>query len=310
MNGLLYAVIMGLVFGTVPRAMPIFLASMGETVDQASGVFNLGVEGIMLMGAITGFVVDFYTRNVLLSFLAAIAVGVGMSFIHAYVSISMAGDQTISGTALWFIGWGLSGVIYARLFGLATTPPSISLIPHVYVPNLTRIPIVGKLIFGEDPLFYVGLLVLVVFQYLLFHTQFGLNLRAVGEDPRVAEIMGIDSYRYRYIAVLTGGALAGLGGAYLTLALVGSFYFNMTAGMGFIAVALVYFGKWNPWRVSVGSFVFGVIYALYVTLESVFPSVPYQFFAIWPYLATMIAIFIVGARAHMPSSLAMPYIKE
>ncbi len=307
---LLYTIIAVVIIGMVPRAVPIFTSALGETVDQASGVLNLGVEGIMLMGAIIALEYDYFYHNIIFAFIVAGFVGVLFAAVHGIVSILLHGDQVISGTAIWFIGWGISGVIYASTFGLYSTPPSVAVLPTVYIPYLTSLPIIGKLFFGEDPFVYVMVVMLIAVQYIMFHTKFGLNLRTVGENPHVAETMGVNPVLYRFIAVLFGGFMAGLGGAYLILGIVGSFYFDMTAGMGFIAVALVYFGKWNPWRVLVGSLIFGAVYVLYLTLESVFPNISYNFFSMWPYLATLILIFAVGARSHAPSSLTMPYIRE
>ncbi|MDG6927681.1 MAG: ABC transporter permease [Nitrososphaerota archaeon] len=309
-SALLYTIIAAVIIGMVPRAMPIFTSALGETVDQASGVLNLGVEGIMLMGAIIALEVDFFTHDIVLAFIVAGVVGMMFAAVHGIVSILLHGDQVISGTAIWFIGWGISGVMYASTFGLYSVPPSVAVLPTLYIPYLTSIPIIGKLFFGEDPVVYIMVVILVVVQYVMFHTKFGLNLRTAGEDPRVAEIMGVNPVLYRFIAVLFGGFMAGIGGAYLIIGIVGSFYFDMTAGMGFIAVALVYFGKWTPWRVLVGSLIFGAVYILYLALESVFPSVSSNFFAMWPYLATLVLIFAVGAKSHAPSSLALPYLRE
>jgi len=165
------------------------------------------------------------------------------------------------------------------------------------------------LIFGENPIFYLTLLLIGGVQYFLYRTKPGLNLRTVGENPRVADVMGVNPTWYRYGAVLFGGFFAGIGGAYLTLVIVGSFDYDITAGIGFVAVALVLFGKWRPWRVFIGALVFGAIYVLYLTLESALPSFPYQFLEMWPYLATLAFIVVVGKRANPPAALGRPYDK-
>jgi simple sugar transport system permease protein len=309
-SALIISIITTVLIGMIPRAMPIFAAAIGETVDQAAGTLNLGVEGIMLMGAIIGFVVDYYTHNLVLAFLTAGLIGIAFSAIHGIVSITMKLDQVVSGTALWFIGWGLSGVIYASFFGISSIPPTVLTLKPVYIPYLSSIPFFGKFIFGEDPLVYILIVLLIVVQYFLFHTKQGLNLRTVGNDPRVAEVMGVNPILYRYAALLFGGFMAGIAGAYLTLAIVGSFYFDMTAGMGFIAVALVYFGKWNPWRVFAGTLIFGAVYVLYFMMESIYPVIPYEFYQMLPYLVTLVMILIIGAKARAPAALTLPYIKE
>lgn len=310
MNVTIATLITSIIIGMIPRAMPILAGSIGETVGENAGILNLGVEGIMLMGAITGFVVDYTTGSLILAFASALVAGLVISSVHALASIKFNADQVISGTAIWFIGWGLSGVIYVSMFGNLAVPPAVAVAPHVYLPVLTDLPIVGPLLFGEDPFFYLLIAILIGVHYFLFHTKQGLNLRAVGENPAVAEIMGVNVTRYRFASVLFGGLMAGFGGAYLVLSLVGSFYFDITAGIGFIAVALVYFGKWKTPRVVLGSLIFGAVYVLYYSLESVFPSVPYEFFAMWPYIATLLIIILVGSKARAPYSLAKPYSKE
>jgi simple sugar transport system permease protein len=293
----------------LPRALPIIAASTGELVDQSAGILNLGVEGIMLIGTIVGFFTDFFTGNLFLSFLFAGVAGILLSLLHAIAAISLRADQVVSGTAIWFIGWGISGVIYRALFGNYLVPPTIGTLPHLQIPFLTSIPVIGPLVFGEDPVAYFILLMIIVTHYFLFHTQTGLNLRTVGEDPRTAEEMGVNPIRYRYAAVMFGGFMAGIGGAYLTIAVTGTFYYDLTAGLGFIAVALIYFGKWKPLRTFVGCLVFGAVYVLFLTIQTYFQRIPYQLFAMWPYLAIIIILAGVAAKSGGPSSLARPYEK-
>ena len=167
--------------GMVPRAMPLISAATGELVDQSAGILNLGVEGLMLIGAVVGFFADFYTGNVALAFFLAGLAGSLISMLHAFASVSLKADQVVSGTALWFIGWGLSGVIYRALFGKYLVPPTISPLPHLNIPYLTSVPVIGPIIFGQDAVAYFIIAGLIATHYCLFHTQVGLNLRAVGE---------------------------------------------------------------------------------------------------------------------------------
>lgn len=303
-------IIFSIVIGMIPRAMPVLSAAIGETVCESAGILNIGLEGMMLLGAIIGFAVDYYTGSLLLGFLAAGLAGSILSSFHALASIKINADQVVSGTAIWFVGWGLSSVIFGSLFGKLQVPPAITVTPHIFVPYLTNLPLVGPLLFGEDPFFYIVIATLIGVDYFLYHTKPGLNLRSVGENPAVAEIMGVNITLYRLGAVLFGGFMAGFGGAYLALSVVGSFYYGLTAGAGFVAVGLVFFAKWKPFRVLIGCLVFGAVYVLYFTLESVFPSVPYEFFAMWPYIAVLLVIMLVGARARAPDSLSKPYLKE
>ena len=294
----------------LPRALPIIAAATGELVDQSAGILNLGVEGIMLIGTIVGFFTDFYTGSLLLAFLFAGVAGTLLALLHAVASISLRADQVVSGTAIWFIGWGLSGVAYRALFGNYLVPPTIAALPHLQLPVLTSIPIIGPILFGQDPAAYFILLMIVLTHYFLFHTQTGLNLRTVGEDPRTAEEMGVNPIRYRYAATMFGGFMAGIGGAYLTIAVTGTFYYDLTAGLGFIAVALIYFGKWKPLRTLVGCLVYGAVYVLFLTIQTHFLMIPYQFFAMWPYLAIVVILAAVAAKSGGPASLAKPYEKS
>lgn len=295
--------------GMVPRAMPLISAATGELVDQSAGILNLGVEGLMLIGTIVGFFVDFYTGNVALAFFVAGLAGLLFSVLHAFASVSLKADQVVSGTALWFIGWGLSGVIYRALFGKYRVPPTISPLPHLNIPFLSTVPVIGPIIFGQDPVAYFILAALITTHYFVFHTQAGLNLRAVGEDPRTAEEMGVNPKLYRYAATMFGGFMAGIGGAYLAIAITGTFYYNLTAGLGFIAVALIYFGKWKPFRTLLGCLIYGAVYVLFLAIQTHFQSIPYQFFAMWPYLAILVIIAAVASRSRAPSALAKPYEK-
>lgn len=303
-------VITSVLGGMIPRAMPVLLAATGENVDEIGGILNLGVEGMMLMGAIVGFLAAIATGSILIGFLAAGAVGMLFSFFHAFASITLKADQVVSGTAIWFIGWGLSGVLYVAAFGFSASPVRLNTLPSISIPYLSNLPIVGQVIFGESPVFYLTLVLLFGIQYFLYHTRPGLNLRTVGQNPRVADVMGVNPTLYMYAGTLFGGLLAGIGGAYLTLVIVGSFNYDMTAGIGFVAVALVLFGKWRPWRVFIGALMFGAVYVLYLTLESVLPSFPYQFLEMWPYLAALGFIVVVGKRANPPAALGRPYYKE
>jgi len=306
---LIISMIILVLMGMVPRALPIIAAATGELVDQNAGTLNLGVEGMMLLGTVVGFFTDFFTKSLLLAFLVAGLAGLLLSLLHAVAAISLRADQVVSGTAIWFIGWGLSGVIYRALFGSYLIPPTLSALPHLQLPILTSIPIVGPIIFGEDPVAYFILFMVVVVHYFLFHTQTGLNLRTVGEDPRTAEEMGVNPKRYRYGATMFGGFMAGIGGAYLTIGVTGTFYYDLTAGLGFIAVALIYFGKWKPFRTLLGSLIFGAVYVIFLVIQTSFQSIPYQFFAMWPYLAIVAILAGVAAKSGGPAGLAKPYEK-
>ncbi len=304
------SIIVLVLVGMVPRALPAIAAATGELVDQSAGTLNLGVEGMMLVGTAVGFFTAFYTNSLLLAFLFAGLAGLLLSLLHAVAAISLRADQVVSGTAIWFIGWGLSGVIYRALFGSYLIPPTISALPHLQLPILTSIPIIGTVVFGEDPVAYFIIFMVIIVHYFLFHTQAGLNLRTVGEDPRTAEEMGVNPKRYRFAATMFGGFMAGIGGAYLAIAVTGTFYYDLTAGVGFIAVALIYFGKWKPFQTLLGCLIFGAVSVIFLTIQTHFQNVPYQFFAMWPYLAILVILAGVAAKSGGPAGLGKPYEKR
>ncbi len=294
----------------VRAGTPILLATLGEVYAERSGVLNLGVEGMMIMGAVAGFVTAYLTGNVLLGFLAAVLAGVSIAFIHAFVSVTLRGNQVISGLALTMLGLGLSALIGRSYVG-AKLPFSIL---TVKIPVLSKIPVIGPSLFNQDLVVYFSYILVAILWWLLYHTKLGISIRAVGEDPSAADSAGVNVYAIRYACTLLGGALAGLGGAYLSLVYTPSWIENMTAGKGWIAIALVIFAMWDPIRAMVGSYLFGGLEALQYYLQLTYGWDPCLLGTI-PYVATIIALLFgvsetLRKRVGAPSALGKPYFRE
>ncbi|RZN62518.1 MAG: ABC transporter permease [Thermoproteota archaeon] len=286
---------------------PLLYSTLGEIYAERSGVMNLGVEGMMIMGAVTAFIVGKITGNLLLAVLTAILVGIALSLIHAFVSITMRGNQTVSGLALTMFGLGLSSVIGIKYVG----SPGISFNP-IRIPFFSQIPLLGPL-FRMDALFYLSIILAVVMWYILFRTKIGIRIRACGENPAVADALGVNVSLIRYACTAIGGGLAGLGGAYLTT-VSAPFWGDVmtTAGRGWIAIALVIFSFWSPLRAIVGAYLFGGIEAIQFNLQAY--GIPTDILGMMPYIATIVVMIFsmsgMKRRFGAPAALGVPFVRE
>lgn len=302
------------VFASAIRlATPYIFAALGETFAQRSGVLNLGVDGMMLMGAFTGFyavhvaqVNATMSEPVSLLFGVAVALIVGglMGLAMAFVSVTLKAKQGISGIGVYLFGLGLSELLFQQWVG---TPKSVSGFPRINFPVLTELPIVGEIFFHHNLLVYVAFALVPISAYILNNTTFGLMIRAVGQNPEAADAMGVSVTRVRYATTTIGGVLAGLAGASLSIALINLFQQNLTAGQGFIAVALVYFGGWRPWTVAAGAMLFSFVNALQLQIKVIGADIPSEFAVMAPYVITIIALVFATKRHEQPTALTKPY---
>ena len=283
-------------------ATPLLLAALGETVSERGGVINLGIEGAMLAGAL-GAALGATAGGPWAGVLAAIAGGLLVSAAFAAIAIGADADQIITGTAMTLASIGLTGAIYRSAYGTAGVGLSLPTLPVVVVPGLSDIPVVGPAFFQQSALTYIAYLLVPVLWWSLFRTRFGLTLRASGESAEHARAAGVRVTRVRVIGVLIGGALAGLAGASLVLAQVGTFAEKMTAGRGFIAIAIVVLGSWHPGRVFGAALFFGAAMALQFLLQSFLLGVPYQVFLLLPYLLTLLVLAGVVGKVKAPADL-------
>lgn len=296
----------GLIASALRLGTPILFAALGEAVSQRSGVLNVGIEGIMLVGAFTGVWGAFVTGSPWLGLLAAMLAGVAMAALHAVLCITLRLDQIVAGIGLTVLGLGLSGFGNRTVFelGQATRTPVFE---RLDFGALSRIDFIGPAFFQLHALVYIALVLAVVTWWFVARTGWGLAIRAVGEDPVAANASGINVVRTRFACVLWGGAMAGAGGAYLSVAQIGSFVEDMVAGRGFIAIACVVYGRWNTIGVLLATFFFGAADAAQIRLQPLFPGVPYQFFVMLPYVLAVGALVFLSRRSRLPAALARPF---
>ena len=273
----------------ITASTPLLLAATGELITEKSGVLNLGVEGMMLVGAIAAFAVASATGSGLFGILAAAAAGTAMALIFAVLTLSLMANQVASGLALTIFGVGISALIGADFVGFAIDP-----LPSLSIPGLSAIPVIGPILFGQDALVYLSLAGVAAVAWFLARTRAGLVLKAVGESHDSAHALGYPVIRIRYAATLFGGAMAGLGGAYLSLAYTPMWAENMTAGRGWIALALVVFATWRPGRLLLGAYMFGAITILQLYAQGAGIEIPSQFMSMLPYLATVLVLVLIS----------------
>ncbi|HYM68954.1 MAG TPA: ABC transporter permease [bacterium] len=296
------------VFAAAVRAgTPVLFATLGEIFAERAGVLNLGVEGMMLVGALAGFVTTAHTGNPWLGLLAAGAAGGVLSLVHAVLSVTLRANQVASGLALTIFGTGLSASLGKSFVGVPAAG-----FHQMPVPGLDGLPFVGPVLFRQDPLVYLSYLLVPTAWYALYRTRWGLNVRAVGENPEAADAMGVDIARVRYACVVIGGVLAGVGGAFLSTAYTSMWIENMTAGRGWIAVALVIFATWDPLRAVVGAYLFGGVNALQLHLQASGTGLPVYLMLMAPYVFTIVVLVFATRqtarrRLGAPAALSVSY---
>ncbi|RID92094.1 ABC transporter permease [Gemmobacter lutimaris] len=296
-----------LIASLMVASVPILLAAIGELVVEKAGVLNLGVEGMMIMGAVCGFITAVVTGSPALGFLGGAAGGAGLSLLFALLTQVMQANQVASGLALTLFGLGLSSLLGQGYVGIK--PPHTGVVPF---GPLADIPFFGKVIFGHDPLVYLSVLAVAAVWAFLRHARGGLILRAVGESHEAAHALGYKVRRIRVLAILFGGAMAGLGGAYVSLVRVPQWTDGITAGAGWIALAIVVFASWRPWRVLLGAWLFGGITVLQLNLQAAGSGIPVEYLSMSPYLITILVLVIMSsgrgrAALNAPASLGQNF---
>ena len=298
------ATLFGIVGMAIKLAMPYLYAGLGELFDQAAGVFNLGTEGIMLVGAFSSFYVVYLTGNLGLGVLFAAGAGFLMAVLMALISITFKAPQGISGIGLTMFGTGLSSLLFKTI--LDGTVLSVSGFPDVPIPLLSKIPYIGDAFFNHNVMVYGAYLLVPVAALVLYKTTFGLKVRAVGQNPQAADTLGVNVNLIRYCCVCAGGILSGIAGATFTLANINMFQEKMTNGTGFIAVALVYFSGWKPQGVLAGALLFSFVNAFQLRMQVLGIEIPSDIAMMLPYLLTILTLVFVKSR-DKPAALAVPY---
>jgi simple sugar transport system permease protein len=295
--------------GMLRFATPLIFAAMGGILSERSGVINIGLEGMMLMGAFFGIYGSDLTGSWVGGLVIGAAAGAALGLVHAVISIHLRADQVVSGTGINIIAVGITGYVFIYHYGTQGTPPEVSRVPDVTLPGIQDISFIGDAIGHANLLTWIALILVPLLTLFLFRTRGGLRLRSVGEKPRAADTVGLPVIRTRYLAVVASGALAAIGGAYLSIALLGSFNEQMTAGRGFIALAAVIFGGWRPWGALAGALLFGFSTALAQRLPAFSESTAVLFQAL-PYVLTLVVVAGVIGRSRPPAAIGVPYVKE
>ncbi|MBN2853126.1 MAG: ABC transporter permease [Clostridia bacterium] len=304
-----------LLIAAIQAGTPLLLATLGETITEKAGHLNLGVEGMMLVGAVMGFVTAFETQNAGLAILVAMLAGLAASLIYAFLTVSLRTNQIVTGLALTIFGTGVSSFIGSSYIG-EVVPANVKLFlkSSIEIPLLSKIPFVGDILFKQDILVYLSIIITVFFGIYLYKSRIGLNLKAVGENPYAADAVGINVSLYKYIHILIGGALSGLAGGYISLVYIPVWQDNVVAGKGWIAVALVIFVSWNPYKAILGSYFFGLLDIIGFRLQKFELHIPQDIIDMLPYIATIVVLIITSIRPSIknnpPHWLGREYFRE
>ena len=297
-------VIIGILASGIRLATPYLYAAIGETFGQRSGILNLGVDGQMLLGAFAGFYVAFNTGNPWLGVLAAMIVGSIMGLAMAFISVTLKAEQGISGIGIYLFGLGMSDLLFQKTLGTVETVKGFR---PIHIPFLSDIPVIGEIFFSHNILVYIAFALVPISWFVLNKTTLGLKIRSVGENPHAADSLGVSVSRVRYFTVTFGGMMSGIAGASLSIALLNVFQQNLTNGLGFIAVALVYFGGWRPVGVLIGSLLFSMVNALQLWVQVLNIPIPSEYAVMMPYVLTILALVVAVQRVRPPAALTKPF---
>lgn len=295
---------------TIAIAAPFVVAALGELLSERAGVLNVGIEGVMAVGAAAGFLATWATGAAIAGLAAAMLIGAALALALAFYGISLRGEQITVGLIILVLGLGLASLLYRAVVGVQFAAPRVDVVPPLKLPFLSEIPVLGPVLFSQHPLVYLAYALTVLVQALLFGTPTGLRWRAVGENPRAADTVGISVVGLRYAATLLGGLLMGLAGAYLPLTLTGGYSDGMVGGRGWIALMLVILGRWIPWVVILGALLFAYVEALQFRLALVTRAVPPQLLLSLPYLLAIVVLVRVYRGARAPAALGLRYDRE
>ena len=301
--------IIALLSASIRLSVPILLAALGGMYSEKAGVVNIGLEGMMLVGAFAGVVGSYFSGSQWIGVLVAMLSGLLIALLFSFITVTIKINQIVSGVAINLLAIGVTSFLYRALFGITTTPITVKAFESLNIPLLSKIPIVGDILFKQNILVYFAFILVPLSSYMLYRTSWGLNIRTVGEHPMAADTVGIPVVKVRTLCVMLSGILAALGGCFLSLGQFNMFVDNMVTGRGFIAVAAVIFGKWNPKGILIASLIFGVADALQIRLQIANIGIPYQFLLMFPYILTVIAVTGKRGRSVSPKALGTPYEK-
>ncbi len=299
----------GFLTSTIAMATPILLAALGELLVEESGIVNIGIEGAMLAGAFFALSGVYFAGSIALGLLCGIAAAIAINAMLGVLIINLAVNQVVAGTAVDIFTAGITGVFYRKFFGITGKAFIVSPLRAIALGPLAKIPFFGPMLFDQSPLVYFAFLLVPVVGWLIGRTRYGLRLRAAGERPEAADALGLRVYAIRWQALIASGVLTGLAGAFLSVAYANTFVENISAGRGFVALAVVILGRRNPWGLAIASLLFGAAMAMQFGLQALGTSVPYQLFLALPYTLTVIVLAFFGGQASDPSALGVPYTR-
>lgn len=292
-------------------ATPLVFATIGELFAERAGILNLGIEGIMMLAAMTGFTTAYFTGSLWLGIAAAMATGMIAGLLMGVLTVSLGLSQHVSGIGVTMLCSGLSFFFYRLIFGQPSSIPKIVAFETVPVPALSAIPVIGQVFFNQFALVYLAMALVPVAAWVLLHTPWGLNLRTVGENPNAAYAAGVNVAAVRYQALVLSGALMGVAGAFLSMAQYNAYTFGVISGRGWVCIALVVFGQWSPWKSAAGAILFAFIDALQLRLQATSGiDLPYQVFLMMPFVLTIVGMALVSRSAQAPAALLTPFRKE
>jgi ABC-type uncharacterized transport system permease subunit len=290
---------------------PLLLATMGELFAERAGVLNLGIEGTMLLGAMTGFSAAYFSGDLWIGLLAAALTGMALGALMGLLTVTLGLSQHVSGLGVTLLASGLAFYGYRLIFGQPSQPPSVEPFGHLPIPLLAGIPWLGPVLFDHVVLVYLAFLLVPAAALLLYHSAWGLNLRTVGENPHAALSAGVSVAGLRYQALILSGLLMAVAGAYFSIAQFNAFTFGVISGRGWVCIALVVLGRWDPWRCAAAALLFGALDALQLRLQSSGAiDLPYQLFLMLPFVATVVAMALFSRRARAPAALLKPFHRE
>ncbi len=301
----------GFLAALVRIATPLLIATMGEMFSERAGVLNLGIEGIMLIGAMAGFSAAYFSGSLWLGVVAAAATGMIFGLLMGLLTVSLGLSQHVSGLGVTLLCSGLAFFCYRLIFGQPSQPPNVKAFTATPIPLLSDLPGVGTALFSQVTLVYMAFLLVPLAAYTLYNTPWGLSLRTVGENPHAAASAGVSVAAMRYQALAISGMLMGVAGSYLSLAQFNAFTFGVISGRGWVCIALVVLGRWDPWRVAVATLLFGAVDALQLRLQPAgIINIPYQLFLMLPFVVTIVAMAVLARTARAPAALLVPFRKE
>lgn len=295
---------------TIVLATPLILAAVGSIFSERSGIINMGLEGLFLVGAFSSYLATYLSSNVYVGLTAAVLCGLVMGLLHSFFTITLRADQVVYGITANIFALGLTTTLFRIIFGDFSNIPQLDTLKPLSIPGLSSIPFFGEVLFTNNLLTYIAFILVICAAIVLYQSTWGLKIRAIGDHPRAADTLGINVFRYRYLSLITSCIFASIGGASLIIADIGYFMENMSAGRGYVALAAIFFGRFNPVGAFLGAVLFGAADAFQLRMQTMGIDLPSQLFSMSPYLITLLLLVSLKGSSRIPKSYTVPYVRE